>query len=1136
MEWDAFTLCRINENGTYGENLFVNPDADVDASGNLTGWGKYVDNFTMTSSDNSPKLGGATIIATNRNHRCSTPSQEMKDVVAANGLGTYYVGAYVRFLEKPDKPVTVDLGAQVLGDSMAWPMASKKVVINDTEWHLVGGNISITQTGITSVTTFGEILYEGQAGDAGAYLGDMEWDAFMFCRVDGNGNLGKNLYANPNANIDANGEISGWGKNQQLTMTSSILPKQEDGALRATERSSITSGQSQDIGAALLNAGNGTYLYSGYVRFTEKPTTAQSFNLGIELRDAVGNGVGWPQVSATIGDTEWHKVSGTVSINANFAASSTFINTAQEYGIELDGMFLAKQGADGLYSENLFKNPTMECDDQGVTYDWTTYRVATLTNTAYEEELLPDGGVENSDGSVTYAKGIVPATDKNIVYSGRWYDVDGVKQVAFEGYVEIKFTGTSIRILTPASGNAYAEVDGKLSHKLHALASGEYIINGLTEGEHTLKLFAQAQQSRFKISGFRLDKGAKTLPIEDAKKIEFIGDSISEGYVDSRDKLSDLETNSYLNSFTLKTGRKLNEKYGWSYNTVAFGGSGIVLEGSPDPLTMGERYFTAREYLSSDGTDKTAALQAAGTLEATKYVPDYIVINMGTNDSGKDNKTFINNYVSFVTKLREAYPNVTVFCMTPFNGSKAAQVKEAVKAFDNGVYLIDSAKWGITGGADGLHPAPASLDTAADKLFEVIKAYVDNGTSPEPEQVAVKKVENGNAENGITNWGNIHGGSVELVQPGANNTGNAVKATISGKYQSIAFDLGPAILQDAENGYAGAGAGTYTVKFWAKAEAGHEGKYVMVLNSVCHLSAQNIKDLNLGLENTEDTYMSGQMIELTDEWKEYEIQFDVTETYVNEMYALYKSSHALASSAYQLVLRFDGSQPGCAYEGDQYFGYYVDEITVEAPDPNAPVKVPTGVVFEATDDNTLAYYITATTGGAVSAADVNDGEVTKQLIVQNLSDEDMSIQFSLQALVEVGGSASWTAPDESTTETFEIPAGEYETLEFTFAVNDDGTVTIKGVDVPIEKLFYRFNFTPSEFVEGAKFVVYGDETQVALFNAGTKTGWSKTLTYDAAPGQNNGEGTGDFAPVALIATVAVAFVALTVVVAKKRQD
>ena len=408
-----------------------------------------------------------------------------------------------------------------------------------------------------------------------------------------------------------------------------------------------------------------------------------------------------------------------------------------------------------------------------------------------------------------------------------------------------------------------------------------------------------------------------------------------------------------------------------------------------------------------------------------------------------------------------------------------------------------------------------------------------------PTPVPVKKVENGNAENGMTNWGNIHGGSVALVQPGANNTGNAVKATIAGKYQSIAFDLGPAIIQDAENGYQGAGAGVYTVSFYAKASDGNEGKFAMVLNSVCHLSASQIESLNLGLTATENTYYTGEFIELTDEWEKYTVKFELSETYVKEMNALYRSSHSLASSAYQIVLRFDGSPVGCAFENNEYFDYFVDEVTIEAPeaaDPNAPVKVPTGVIFEATEDTTLGYYTTATTGGAVSAADIKGGEVTKFLYIENLSDEDMAIYFPLQARVEPDGSAVWADPDDYAPESWDIPAGEIVKVEYTFAVNDDGTVTIRDIDVPVEKLFYRINFTTSEFVEGSKFVIYGDETQVALFNAGLKAGWSKTLTYDVPKTDDATKPDGDFAPVALIATVAVAFVALTVVVAKKRED
>ena len=1269
-----------------------------------------------TVTPNEPEVSGASLIATDRSHRCSSPSQNLASAVANEGSGVYYYTANVRFLSQPDAPVTVALGAQIFAGGYSWPMTAQ-TTINDTDWHKVGGAVNINAAGITEATTFAEVLYSGMSGDAGAYLGDMEWDAFTFCRVYSDGTYGENLFVNPNMNMAGNGSVYGWVNNQGLTMTSSIAPKLGGGALHVTERSSNTSGPSQNVTDAVLANGNGTYLYAAYMRLVETPAEAQYISVGVELTNGPA-GVAWPSTVGAVDDAQWHIVVSTINISGTFDRAVTFVNTHEATGagcdMELDGVFLGKQGEDGLYSENLIKNATMEYDEFGNTPEWGLYRVATVTNIGYEYSQLPEEGVENADGSVTYAKGMVPVSDKNVVYSGRWTDnADGSKQVAFEGYAEVKFTGTSLRVLAPANGKVYAEVDGVLSHKLIALSSGALIVDGLAEGEHTVKLFAQAQQSLFAIGGFAIDKGAKTLPITENKKIEFIGDSISEGYVAAGDKISDLEQNSYLNSFTFKTGRLLNSELGWSFNTVAYGGIGISRVDSPDPLTMPERYFTQREYLSTDGSSAQEALSVVGALDTAKYVPDYIVINLGTNDSGINNGKFVNDYKSFITDLKAAYPNVTIFCMTPFNSTKAMQVKQAAGAFDEGVYVIDSAKWGIAGGEDGLHPAPASLDTAAAKLFDIITAYVEDGEMPEvsedkhvgikfsttadysnaypiirgnagltadmvkdgfitkkytvyntgntalpitlwfqndwsdipgesleitkniaagksmtyefkipvnangyagnatstaelsnvmfrvqvgtssfpagsefvivpevyedymeylavlrmgagdnpagagalsfvaaapetegdpdpnPTPAPVKKVENGSAENGLVNWGNIHGGSVELVQPGANGTGNAVKANIAGKYQSIAFDLGPAILQDAVNGYEGAGAGRYTVKFWAKADAGKEGSFIMMINSVCHLNGAQVEGLDLGLEKTVDTYLIGQQINLTDEWKQYTVVFDISEIYINEIYALYKSGHSLASSAYQLMLRFDGSQEGCAYTSGAFFNYYVDEITVEAPaeaDPNAPVKVPTGVIFEATDDNTLAFYTTAVAGGAVTVDDIKDGEVTKILYIENLSDEDMAIEFSLQALVTVDGTSSWTAPETGVTETWEIPAGETVEISYTFEVNDDNTVTIKGVDIPVEKLFYRFNFTPSEFAEGSKFVVYGDETAVALFNSGVKTGWNKTLTFDAPKTEDADRPDGDFAPVALIATIAFATVALAIVAKKRKED
>ena len=728
----SFDITCTDENGYEKLALFKGKGGD-----------KYtVEDYRAVGSKtvDEPTLGGASIITTNRNHRCSSPSQSLLEQVQAEGLGKYYVSGYVRLLQTPDAPITVELGAQVTADGTNSFPIGKKTTINDTQWHKVEGTWTINKENITAIITFAQVLYEGQSGDAGAYKGDMEWDAFTVCRIYDDGSYSENLLVNPDMNIDSTGATSGWGKNQGFTMANSlVIPSNDENALHAVDRSSNTSGPSQNI---LGRLEKGMYLYSGYVRLIEAPEEAKSVSLGIEYKYNGENGITatWPSVKTTIDDTEWHKISGTVEIKYDVVNHAvTFVNTSEKSGegadIEFDGVFLAKQDENGLYGENIILNPTMEYDEEtGETSEWGLYRVAAVTNTGYnktEEPEIPTDPVENPDGSITYPDGTVPVTDKNIIYSGRWYDYgESSKQVAFEGYTEIKFTGTSIKVI-PGTGSAYAEIDGALGHTLYPMAT--CTITGLSAGEHTLKLFSQSQNSRFSIGGFILDKNAKTMPINEPKKIEFIGDSISEGYVNAADKLPDLAGNSYLNSFTLKTGRKLNAEYGWSFNTVAYGGIGMVLRGHPDPLTMGERYFAAREYKSStDGETRESALAAAGTYDR-KYVPDYIVINMGTNDSSQDNKVFLNAYVDFIASLKEVNPNVTIFCMAPFNGSKALQVRMAAETYgeEEKVFFIDSSKWDIPGGADNLHPAPASLDKAAEKLFAVIKDYVDNGVVPE---------------------------------------------------------------------------------------------------------------------------------------------------------------------------------------------------------------------------------------------------------------------------------------------------------------------------------------------------------------------------------------------------------------------
>ena len=333
-------------------------------------------------------------------------------------------------------------------------------------------------------------------------------------------------------------------------------------------------------------------------------------------------------------------------------------------------------------------------------------------------------GVKQADGSITYKNGFVPTSDENILYSGRWSDGEnGYKTLGFEGYVEIDFTGTSFTLIKPLSGNLYYSVDGQTPVNTTVWGKKEAILaKNLQSGEHTIRIYAQAQNAGVGIGGFRLDDGASTLPKTKGKIIEFIGDSITEGYVAPADA-AEWGSNSYMNSYARLTGEMLNKKYGMSFNTIAFGGCGL-LNTNADPLPMSTRYFKAVEKQDGDTAETVVP-----DWDMSRYTPDYIVINIGTNDRGGAVADYKAAYTAFVEKIRATYPNAEIVLMIPyqFYAENITDFINAVKEISVGekIHLVDTKDWNFKGGADGLHPAPAAHIAAAEKLFARLSELID---------------------------------------------------------------------------------------------------------------------------------------------------------------------------------------------------------------------------------------------------------------------------------------------------------------------------------------------------------------------------------------------------------------------------
>lgn len=426
---------------------------------------------------------------------------------------------------------------------------------------------------------------------------------------------------------------------------------------------------------------------------------------------------------------------------------------------------------------------------------------------------------------------------------------------------------------------------------------------------------------------------------------------------------------------------------------------------------------------------------------------------------------------------------------------------------------------------------PAAKEYLVDELtFEKV-------TEEQPPEDTSKKVVNGNAENGLTGWTYFEAGGEcqpTLVQPGANGTANAVRFAPTSKWQSIAFDLGPAIVQNEAAGYKGMGAGKYMVSFYAKVDgkAPENTKIEMLLNSTVHTTnPEELSKYGVTVQDYhEKTFINGQFISLTDEWKQYTVVFDVSENFLKTLDDLYAVGEK-GARAYELMLRFDGGNKDCAFDVNTPFAYLVDEVTI------APAKEAAGVQWSFEKDYSGGVYVCSDAGkGFITEADVKNGKVKKEFTICNNGTQDIQVQFAATVLhTDNENKQSWKPVKNI--DWLTIPAGESRLISY----ECDAEITIDGKKYTFDQYFPRFDIRngegKDEIKAGTSMIVAGLNNELLAklkSNVTPDKGFMMTVVYEL-PDSANKPG-GDVLPVALMAAVAVAAVALVVVAKKKKEQ
>ncbi len=384
-------------------------------------------------------------------------------------------------------------------------------------------------------------------------------------------------------------------------------------------------------------------------------------------------------------------------------------------------------------------------------------------------------------------------------------------------------------------------------------------------------------------------------------------------------------------------------------------------------------------------------------------------------------------------------------------------------------------------------------DPATDPIAKATGVSFYNGTSNATVSNAIcpdidftyKTVDNGDVENGTTNWGTFSGGAITTTTDTKSGSGNAIKFTpTANRWSTPTFQVQNAILQDNEASLGGSGAGTYIVTFDAKASKEYQGNPTIGASKQHKTAAQVAEICGGAASDYVQTYTTASTVTIGTEWNTYTSTFKISEKYVNTIKAMYNAGK---TDVYQLDFRFDASN--LSYKTEQNIELYLDNVKISFYEESTE---PVGIVYTSGTEASKPYLISSTSGGLFTTANISDNKITFKKYIFNESDTDLQFSFTLQV-----NDGRWTTPTGGTSTAFLVERNSGAWIEATVPVNADNTVTTSAGNYDISKLFIRFDFSGT-VPAGIKFVLACTADEAAALDkaVGSNAGFTKALTYD----------------------------------------
>ena len=311
---------------------------------------------------------------------------------------------------------------------------------------------------------------------------------------------------------------------------------------------------------------------------------------------------------------------------------------------------------------------------------------------------------------------VVKPTDQHIQYTGRISFTHPVRPAwNFPGVQIIAaFEGTSLRMIAkPRSGYFMAQIDEAEPFKVAFRGERDSVVTlatALPDGRHLVRLMYVIEGYEFfpEFWGFVLDEGRQLVdaPALPSRKIEFIGNSITCGYGNEglkKEEGFDYATENHYYSYASIVARNLQAQH-W---VVARSGIGAY-RNYAGPKTGNPESNMPVQYEYTGYAWKPELRQEATFLQEkwdfSRYKPDVVCINLGTNDLSTPNydiSLLKQGYQKLLKMVRQHNPKAKIVFLTgSMLYNQELQIAkqlldevttEAHKAGDKEVYRFDMA-------------------------------------------------------------------------------------------------------------------------------------------------------------------------------------------------------------------------------------------------------------------------------------------------------------------------------------------------------------------------------------------------------------------------------------------------------------